>query len=163
MKKIQPKGIIVHSMGEYIKTPNGPMKAKEFLESLRLSVHGFVHPNGNYEKIIETPNKASHAGKSEWNGLKYLNSHYIGFELLLEGEHDYGSFIKGINEPDAYTQEQFDKAVAICKYWMDLYEIPLGNVVRHSDVSGDNVRGKGKGKKDPGDGFDWEAFKKALS
>ena len=35
-------------------------------------------------------------------------------------------------------------------------------VCRHSDCSGDPVRGKGKGKPDPGNGFDWDAFKQAL-
>ena len=35
-------------------------------------------------------------------------------------------------------------------------------VCRHSDCSGDHVRGKGKGKPDPGNGFDWDAFKQAL-
>ena len=43
-----------------------------------------------------------------------------------------------------------------------MYDIPVENVVRHSDVSGDDIRGKGRGKKDPGSGFDWDAFKKAL-
>jgi len=46
---------------------------------------------------------------------------------------------------------------------MDKYNIPVNRVVRHSDVSGDDVRGKGKGKTDPGSAFDFEALKKALS
>jgi hypothetical protein len=45
-----PKGIIVHSMGEYIKTDKGAVEAYDFLESLKLSVHGFIHPDGTYEK-----------------------------------------------------------------------------------------------------------------
>ena len=32
---------------------------------------------------------------------------------------------------------------------MEQYNIPVENVVRHSDCSGDDVRGKGKGKTDP--------------
>jgi len=50
----------------------------------------------------------------------------------------------------------------VCKYWIDKYKIPVDAVVRHSDVSGDDVRGEGKGKTDPGSAFDWEAFKAAL-
>ena len=46
---------------------------------------------------------------------------------------------------------------------MKQYNIPVSKVVRHSDVSGDNVRGPGKGKTDPGSAFLWEDFKKALA
>ena len=45
---------------------------------------------------------------------------------------------------------------------MDKYGIPKSNVVRHSDVSGDKVRGKGKGKIDPGTAFDWGEFLENL-
>jgi N-acetyl-anhydromuramyl-L-alanine amidase AmpD len=45
---------------------------------------------------------------------------------------------------------------------MKEYNIPANAVVRHSDVSGDDVRGKGKGKTDPGSAFDWDRFKQQL-
>ena len=159
---IVPKGIIVHSMAEYLKMPEGPMKAHDFLKSVKLSVHGFIHPDGTYEKMVESPGKASHAGKSKWGDLEYLNSHFLGFELLVPGEHDFGTFSKAIETPGTYTQAQFDTAVATCKWWIDQYNIPVENVVRHSDCSGDDVRGAGKGKTDPCSAFDWDAFKAAL-
>ena len=159
---IVPKGIIIHSMAEFLKMPEGPMKAHDFLKSVKLSVHGFIHPDGTYEKMIETPGKAAHAGKSEWAGLEHLNGHFLGFELLVPGEHDFGTFSKAIETPGTYTQSQFDTAVEVCKHWIKQYNIPVDNVVRHSDCSGDNVRGKGQGKTDPGSAFDWAAFKAAL-
>ena len=159
---IIPKGIIIHSMAEYLKLDTGPKHAPEFIKSVKPSVHGFIHPDGTYENMVKSPGKAFHAGTSSWNGLKHLNNHYLGFELLVPGEHDYGSFCKAINKPGAYTQAQFDSAVKVCKYWIKLYNIPLDNIVRHSDCSGDHVRGKGKGKVDPGNAFDWKAFKEAL-
>ena len=159
---ITPKGIIVHSMAEYLKMDSGPMKASDFLKSVKLSVHGFIHPDGTYEHMIKSPGKAFHAGKSEWNGLRYLNNHYLGVELLVAGKHDFGTFSKAINTPGTYTKSQFKTSVDVCKYWIKLYRIPLSNVVRHSDCSGDNIRGKGKGKTDPGSAFDWKAFKEAL-
>jgi AmpD protein len=160
---IKPKGIIVHSMAEYLKMPEGPMKAHDFLKSVKLSVHGFIHPDGTYEKMVSSPGKAFHAGKSEWNGLQHLNSHYLGFELLVQGEHDFGTFSKAIEEEGTYTEEQFKASVETVKWWMNEYDIPADNVVRHSDCSGDDVRGKGKGKTDPGSAFDWERFKKEIS
>ena len=159
---ITPKGIIVHSMAEYLKMHEGPMKAHDFLKSVKLSVHGFIHPDGTYEKMVETPGKAFHAGKSKWNGLENLNSHYLGFELLVPGEHDFGTFSKAIETEGTYTEEQFNTAVEVTKWWIKEYNIPLENVVRHSDCSGDDVRGKGQGKTDPGSAWDWKRFKEAL-
>ena len=86
----------------------------------------------------------------------------LGFELLVPGQHDFATFSKAIETPGTYTEEQFERAVSVCKWWMDQYKFPASKVVRHSDVSGDDVRGKGKGKTDPGSAFDWERFKAAL-
>ena len=160
---IKPKGVIIHSMAEYLKMDSGPMSAHNFLKSIRLSVHGFIKPDGIYEKMVETPGKAFHAGKSLHEGVSGLNSHYLGVELLVEGVNDYGSFSKKINQRGTYTQAQFDTTVEVFKYWMKQFNIPVSKVVRHSDVSGDHVRGEGKGKIDPGSAFDWERFKKELS
>ena len=95
-------------MAEYLVYNGKKMYAKEFLKELKLSVHGFIKPNGEYDKMIETPGKAFHAGKSLHEGLSGLNSHYLGVELLVSGQHDFGSFSKAINTPGTYTQEQFD-------------------------------------------------------
>lgn len=159
---IVPKGVIVHSMAEYLKMPEGPMKASDFIKSVKLSVHGYIHPDGKYEKHVESPNKAFHAGKSEWNGLSNLNSHYLGFELLVPGEHDFGTFSKAIETNGTYTEEQFNTAVEVTKWWIKEYNIPIENVIRHSDCSGDNVRGPKKGKTDPGSAWDHERFIEAL-
>ncbi len=159
---IVPKGIIIHSMAEYLKMDNGPMYAHDFLKSIKLSVHGFIKPDGTYEKMVETPGKAFHAGKSKFGDLENLNSHFLGFELLVPGEHDFGTFSKAIETPGTYTEEQFKTSVEVCKWWMDKYNIPASNVVRHSDCSGDHVRGDRKGKVDPGSAFDWERFQAAL-
>jgi len=160
---IKPKGIILHSMSEYLMWEGKKLTAKSFLKELGLSVHGFIHPDGKYEKMVSSPGKAFHAGKSLHEGLSGLNSHYLGVELLVPGVNDYSSFSKKIQTPGTYSQAQFDTTLEVFKYWMKQFNIPASRVVRHSDVSGDNVRGKGKGKTDPGKAFDWEAFQKALS
>ena len=149
-------------MSEYLMYKGKRMYAKDFLKSLGLSVHGFIKPDGTYDKMIESPNKAFHAGKSLHEGLSGLNSHYLGVELLVPGVNDFGSFSKKINLKGTYSQAQFDTTVKVFKFWMDKFDIPASRVVRHSDVSGDHVRGKGKGKTDPGSAFDWKAFQKAL-
>src|SRR6056300_465250 len=160
---IVPKIIVMHSMSEYLMYEGQRMYAKDFLKKLGLSVHGFIKPDGVYDKMVETPGKAFHAGKSLHEGLSGLNSHYLGVELLVPGTNDFASFSKAIETPGTYSQAQFDSAVKIFKFWMDKYNIPVSKVVRHSDVSGDHVRGKGKGKADPGSAFDWDAFLAALA
>ena len=160
---IQPKGIILHSMSEYLMWKGKKLYAKDFLKELGLSVHGFIKPDGVYDKMIETPGKAFHAGKSLHEGLSGLNSHYLGVELLVPGTNDFASFSKAIETPGTYSQAQFDSAVKVFKFWMDKYNIPVSKVVRHSDVSGDDVRGKGQGKTDPGSAFNWDAFLAALA
>lgn len=163
MGLIKPKGIVMHSMSEFLVYEGKEMYAKDFLRKLGLSVHGFIKPDGTYDKMIETPSRAAHAGKSIWGGISGLNSHYLGVELLVEGVNDYGGFIKKINTPGTYTQAQFDKAVEVFGWWKNQYQIPIDNIIRHSDCSGDHVRGKGKGKSDPGSAWDQEAFIAALS
>ena len=149
-------------MSEYLMWKGKKLYAKEFLKELGLSVHGFIKPDGTYDKMIVSPNKAFHAGKSLHEGLSGLNSHYLGVELLVPGVNDYGSFSKKINQKGTYSKKQFDTTVEVFKFWMKKFNIPASRVVRHSDVSGDHVRGKGKGKTDPGTAFDWKAFQKAL-
>ena len=149
-------------MSEFLVWEGKTLYAKDFLKKLRLSVHGFIKPDGTYDKMIESPNKAFHAGKSLHEGLSGLNSYYLGVELLVPGVNDYSSFSKKIQTPGTYNEAQFDQTLKVFKFWMNKYNISNNRVVRHSDVSGDNIRGKGKGKTDPGSAFDWERFQKQL-
>ena len=54
---IQPKGIILHSMSEYLMWKGQKLYAKDFLKALGLSVHGFIKPDGTYDKMVVSPNK----------------------------------------------------------------------------------------------------------
>ena len=153
-----PIGIIVHSMTELIEWEGETITARQLLENLKLSVHALIHPDGTIEEIIPASQKAAHAGKSVHNGLNNLNSFFLGYEILVPGKNDFGSFSKKIQEPGCYTDAQMEAAVKLTRDWMAEFDIKKKDVVRHSDVSGDDVRGAGKGKTDPGAGFDWEGF-----
>lgn len=159
MRLIKPKGIIIHSMAEYIRMPTGDaMYAKDYLAGINLSAHVLIRPDGEIDQMINPPHKALHAGKSFHNGYKNLNNHYLGIELLVAGIHNYSSFKKAIKEYETYTYNQIQAAIELCAIWINTYGIPLQNIARHSDVSGDDIRGKGFGKIDPGSAFDWENF-----
>lgn len=158
MDDFTPVGIIVHSMTELIDWEGETITAGQLLENLKLSVHSLIHPDGTIEHIIPDNKKAAHAGKSVHNGLSGLNSFFLGYEILVPGKNDFGSFSKKIEEAGCYTDEQFEAAVKLTKEWMHKFGIKKEDVVRHSDVSGDDVRGERKGKTDPGAGFDWDGF-----
>ena len=56
------------------------------------------------------------------NGMDYniLNSHYLGFELLVPGKQTYGSFLKAIEQEGTYTEEQFKScSIILVKWWMN--------------------------------------------
>lgn len=158
VNEFTPVGVVVHSMTERISWEGKEISARELLNKLGLSVHALIHPNGRIEHITPFTEKAAHAGKSEHSGLSGLNSFFLGFELLVSGNNDYSSFVKRIQRDDCYTEAQFKAAVDLTKSWMVRYNMNVHDIVRHSDVSGDSVRGRGRGKVDPGNGFDWERF-----
>lgn len=117
---------------------------------------------------------AYHAGKSQHGSLTNLNYHYLGVELLVN-KQPYMSTLHSKNITDPHAQLKFiinnidwvqarvfDVLVDWCHEKMVKYDIPIENVVQHSDVSGDNVRGKGKGKFDAGKAFNQYIFYKRL-
>jgi N-acetyl-anhydromuramyl-L-alanine amidase AmpD len=159
---IQPKGIIIHSMAENIIYNDKILTALELLKELKLSIHTLINIDGTRTEMVLPPNRSLHAGISKHNNLTNLNNHYLGVEILLKGTHDYNSFIKRIKEPFPFNTLQISTLIECCKHWMKQYNIPIENVVRHSDVSGDDIRGIRKGKLDPGSGFNWIKFKDDL-
>lgn len=158
-----PIGIVVHSMSEKVEWEGEVITARQLLDELGLSVHALVHTSGRVETIKTTDKKCAHAGVSKHNGLENLNSYFLGFEVLVGGINSYGQFIDKINKSNAYKQKQIRAATVLTQMWMDEYNILPKDVVRHSDISGDHVRGSGKGKLDPGSAFPWEDFKKNIS
>jgi len=67
--------------------------------------------------------------------------------------HDYTSFVQAI-KTDWVTPQQWASTVVLVKTWREQHGIDA--VVRHSDIS--------PGRKvDPGDGFMWERFLKAVA
>jgi len=137
-----PTRLIIHSMGEII---NG-MYADEFLQSVGLSAHFLLRPNGEFIKCRKTTLKAWHA--------KAHNTNTVGIEVLIEGEHDYASFVDGI-KADWVKPEQMDALIEMSNGIITHYDIKKEDVLRHSDISPER-------KVDPGSGFDWAYFKSKL-
>jgi N-acetyl-anhydromuramyl-L-alanine amidase AmpD len=134
-----PRRIIVHCMAEYVEGEDGIVRwAPEHLEHEGYSAHSLCCPNGD-EIICRPDNKgAAHA--------KGFNENTLGIEGLVEGTHNYATFLKAIRT-EWVKPAQYETMLARIRKWFQLW--PIEQIDRHSDV--DPAR-----KKDPGTGFPWE-------
>lgn len=141
-----PDRIIIHAMSEKFLINEKEMYADEFLQHVKLSAHFLLCPNGDFMKLRKTHEVCYHA--------KGHNTNTIGIEVLVEGVHDYDSFLEKI-ETDWVNPEQMEELIEMVNGICEYYDIPKEKVLRHSDIDPDR-------KKDPGNGFDWEYFKSKL-
>lgn len=158
-RMVPVNGAIVHAEAEYVKSAGEAIYAPDFLKQQKLSVHAMVTPDGRVLSCVGTERVAYHAGASSFKGQNNLNSTFLGCEFLVAGDHDYPSFLEAIAQPNAYTPDQYRAGGWLYAQWMGLFPaITKDRIVAHSAVSGDDVRGPGEGKRDPGAGFDWDQF-----
>ena len=136
-----PNRGIIHAMAEYIFWEGKWRHASEFLEMIGLSAHILIAPNGDIFKCRDWTQGAYHA--------KGHNDDTLGAEWLVEGEHDYESFIKAIGSPYLADKQFSGGCEYIRKEWVE--ELGILHYQRHSEV--DRMR-----KYDPGNGFPWTKF-----
>ena len=153
----------MHSMGERVRFEGELLPAVKLLEAQKLSVHDVIQPDGTVIACVGVDREAYHAGKSVFtfpgdpaSELHDLNRSFLGCEMLVAGDHDYGSFLRAIQATDCYTEAQYRSAGWLYAGWLAAFGFPRTHVVAHSAVSGDDVRGEGNGKQDPGRGWQWE-------
>ncbi len=140
-----PNLIVIHAMGEIINNNGEMFFAHKWLEHLGYSAHALIHPNGDVMICRNTDKGAYHA--------RGFNKNSLGIEFLVEGEHDYGTFIKAITTQKWVAPDQWAAGVELVKHWMSLYNIT--DIQRHSDLS--------PGRKiDPGPKFEWDKFKQEI-
>lgn len=150
-------GALVHSMGEYVVLDGKPLWAPELLNACGVSAHAFIAPDGTIHAGVSVERVAFHAGQSRFEGREWLNNTFLGAEFLVAGKHTWKTFTRAIRE-DVYTEAQYAAGGALYAAWAQTFGIPRDRIVGHSAVSGDDVRGPGQGKPDPGPGFDWNRF-----
>lgn len=104
-----------------------------------VSSHYVVEEDGRILRLVPEEKRAWHAGESHWRGLSGVNAASIGIELVNPG-HACGY--------RPYPQEQMAAVVRLLTGIRARHNIPLANVVGHSDVAPNR-------KQDPGELFDW--------
>ncbi len=134
---------------------------------------GKKFPDGVVQ-MVNLNDRAWHAGRSEWQGKKWLNAVSCGVEIA-----NYGPLAKKGNrfltwsgskyssrypEPiligdqywEPYSDFQYETVAALCALLMEKFpEITVDRILGHSDVS--------PGRKiDPGPAWDWKKFRSLL-
>lgn len=149
---------IVHAMGERIKHEGKEIPARDWLHRMKWPAHDLVHPDGMIDPLVRWKFRAPHAGASKWGNRAGCNDYSIGVELLIAGAHDYVSLLAAMTDPASYTTAHYSAAAYLLVRATQETDLELDASVGHEDVAGDDVRGPGKGKRDPGSGFQWNRF-----
>ncbi|MBX3487510.1 MAG: N-acetylmuramoyl-L-alanine amidase [Candidatus Paracaedibacteraceae bacterium] len=114
-------------------------------------------------QFVHEKDKAWHAGQSWWQELNTLpgcentlNPCSIGIEFHAPGYDD--TTIPHTFAP--YTQDQMATGAALINDIINRHQIPLHNIVGHSDIA--PIRPDGTFKTDPGPLFPWDWLRKQL-
>lgn len=111
------------------------------LRGVRVSAHFLVRRGGELMQFVACGRRAWHAGASCFKGRMRCNDFSIGIELEgLEGE--------------PFEPAQYDSLLALATALSQTY--PLRAVASHRHIAPER-------KSDPGEGFDWQRFGRALS
>jgi len=114
-------------------------KMKDVQKRMYASAHFMIARDGAIHDLVPVPQRAWHAGKSEWNGKSNCNNWMIGIEMVATGS-------------SGYTDEQYKALVELTEELQDKYNITWDNITGHENIA------PGR-KKDPGKNFDWDRYK----
>ena len=164
------EGAIIHAMGELVIVPEkGTYPAAEFLErspelvGSSYSAHRLVAPNGDIIVCVPDDRLAFHARDSRLGELVGLNKSFLGLEWPLPGKWIYGDFVVEMGRGNVgYTDEQYEAGGELYAQWMREHGFDRSRIVTHAQVAGDDVRGEGNGKTDPGIGFNQGMLTNAI-
>ncbi len=106
----------------------------------KVSAHYVIDEDGTGYALVDEVHRAWHAGEACWRGVRDVNGHSIGVELVNPG-HDLGY--------RAFSEAQMAALIELAGEIVARHGIPAVGVVGHSDVAPAR-------RKDPGERFDWQ-------
>ena len=123
----------------------GMRSGEEALERMcdaaaKVSAHYMIDEDGTVTRLVPEDKRAWHAGRSYWRGITDVNSASVGIELVNPG-HEWGY--------RPFTDAQMESLVPLLAAIVKRHNVPIANVVGHSDVAPAR-------KDDPGELFEWE-------
>lgn len=134
-----PKRIVIHGMGEYIKYRKKEIHATEFLNIYGLSAHCAITPMGQYIKFRDDTQGA-------WHALKF-NSDSLGIEFLVPGPHNLITLKEMMDTPNWVSEAQYKQGREVIMYWIKTWGIKKVDMHHILDP---------KRKDDPGLGFPYK-------
>ena len=119
------KYIVIHYVGS---TGGAEENCKYFQSNYRgASAHYFVGHKGEIWQCVEDKDVAWHVGANSYKHPYCRNTNSIGIELCCRKKAD-GTWY--------FEEETVGAAIELTKELMKKYNIPVGNVIRHYDVTG---------------------------
>ena len=112
------------------------------IEGMEVSTHLLILRSGEVLQFVNFNERAWHAGRSTYLGLKECNDYSIGIEL--EGSDDL-----------PFEEQQYEALVKVVKTLQESYPKIKQHLAGHSDIA------PGR-KTDPGPFFDWIKFRNQL-
>jgi len=106
----------------------------------KVSAHYTIDRDGRIYRHVAEELRARHAGVSYWAGVRDVNSHSIGIELVNPG-HEFGYV--------PFAPDQISALIDLSRGILERHAIPARRVVGHSDVAPNR-------KVDPGELFPWK-------
>ena len=107
--------------------------------AVEVSAHYLIEEDGRIFQLVAEEERAWHAGVSCWQGVRNINAHAVGIELVNPG-HEFGY--------RAFPEAQMASLIPLCQAIVARHGIAPERVIGHSDVA--PLR-----KEDPGERFDW--------
>lgn len=126
--------ILLHYTG--METGDAALERLTDAES-KVSSHYTIDEDGTVYQHVDEKKRAWHAGVSQWQNIRDVNSASIGIEIVNPG-HEFGY--------RKFPKPQIESAIKLCRDIQSRYEIE--HVLAHSDVAPDR-------KQDPGELFPW--------
>ena len=169
-RRLSVRGALAHAMGQIVVVNDVTYFAADFLQNspaltgYSYSAHRLSNPDGGIAVCVPDDRVAFHAGESQFGELRNLNETFLGLELLVEGEWEYSEFVRALDAGEIlYSEEQYYSAGWQFAQWMMEHSFGRDRIAPHSAVAGDDVRGPGLGKHDPGKGFSWPRLQEQIT
>ncbi|KGK41730.1 hypothetical protein LH51_12355 [Nitrincola sp. A-D6] len=170
----KPAFIVIHyTGGSTVESAVSTFKNR----NSQTSAHLVIGKDGSTVQMARFHERCWHAGRSEWQGTRNLNSYSVGIELVnwgwLMGEpghwrswagtpvedegvvrmaHKYDGQLRGW---EAYSPEQMQTTIDIVRALLQHYQLSPEAIVGHDDIS------PGR-KQDPGPAFPMVRFRNML-
>jgi len=139
--------IVLHAMGEYVRSDPWVRHCTHVLESLGVSAHAIALPDGRLLACVPPARIAHHA--------KGHNTDSVGIEFAVAGVWDYAGFLTRIRTPWV-TDAALEAGVAWVADQCRAFGLGTAAVTTHARLDPDR-------KQDPGAGFPLDVFLEQLA